>query len=328
MPSLCSAARFGLGLTTLLLVACGSASVETKEGEIGPAPKRVVGYLPTYRNLSPESLDLDTLTHLTIAFANPTGVGGESDFPENVRSRIAPLVEAAHAKEVKVLAAIAGGTTEQGGLVGDQITPENVDAYIAGLLDLIERYDLDGIDVDIEGEAVTGTYEPFVHALADALPADKVLSAAVATKNGEAFTRASLDAFDFINIMAYDHCSWSDVPCDQASMEGTHEDLEYWTVQRDYPRRKAVLGVPFYGWCWGCSEMQTALTYAQILSMYPNARTEDWIRENGVEISLNSAATIAEKARLAHDYGGVMIWELGQDASGDNSLMQVIAGAQ
>lgn len=209
-----------------------------------------------------------------------------------------------------------------------QIVPDKVDAYIEGLLDLMERYDLDGIDVDIEGDAVNEDYEPFVLKLAEALPESKVLTAAVATKNGEPISKAALDAYDFINLMAYDHCSWSDEPCDQASMEGTLADLEYWTVTRGYPKRKLVLGVPFYGWCWGCTEMQSALTYPQIIRDYPEGRTEDWIESGDVTISLNSPPTIREKARLAHDYGGIMIWELGQDASGADSLIAVIAAEQ
>lgn len=291
----------------------------------GPPPRRVVAYLPTYRSLAPANVDFDTVTHLCIAFANPTGEGSESDFDESVREKIAPLVTAAHEKGVKVLASIAGGTKESGEIVGEQIQPANVDAYIEGLLDLMERYELDGIDVDIEGEAVTETYTPFVTQLNAALPEGKLLTAAIATKNGPAFESVALSEYDFLNLMAYDHCSWSDVACDQASLEGVEEDLRYWLEERAIPGQRLVLGVPFYGWCWGCSEKQTAMTYSQIIAQYPQAKTEDWIREDGKEISFNSAATIAIKTDRALELGGVMIWELGQDARGEDSLMAVIA---
>ncbi len=201
-----------------------------------------------------------------------------------------------------------------------------MDAYIAGLLELLTRYDLDGIDVDIEGGAITETYEPFVKKLNAALPPGSLLTAAVATKNGEPVSRGALDEYDFINVMAYDHCSWSDKPCDQASLEGTIADLKYWTETRGYPIHKTVLGVPFYGWCWGCTEKQSAMTYAQIVQQYPQAKEENWIREGEVEISLNSASTIATKTQLAMEYGGIMVWELGQDAWGEDSLFGVIAG--
>lgn len=319
-------------LPSLLLVGCDGTSAQPDDDSsaaggskpVAP-PRRVVGYIPTYRSMAPEAFDFSVLTHLCIAFANPTGEGSESDFEESARAKIAPLVTAAHAHGVKVLASIAGGTKASGEIVGAQIIPENVDAYIAGLLDLLDRYDLDGIDVDIEGAAVTETYEPFVKKLNAALPAGKLMTAAVATKNGDPVSKAALDEYDFINVMAYDHCSWSDTPCDQSSMEGTMEDLKYWTEKRGYPIDKTVLGVPFYGWCWGCSEMQSAMTYAQIVQQYPQAKEENWIREGEVEISLNSALTIATKTQLAMQYGGIMVWELGQDARGEDSLFAVIA---
>lgn len=304
----------------------GGAGASTGGGASTPKPRRVVGYLPTYRSLDPARLDFETLTHLCVAFANPVE-GGGSDFDEGARSAIPPLVAAAHEHEVKVLASIAGGTDTGGGAVLAQIT-EDVDAYVASLLELIEKYDLDGIDVDIEGKHVNETYEPFVLKLKAALPAGKLLTAAVATKNGDDFSSKALGEYDFINLMAYDHCGWSETPCEHSSMKRTLEELEYWTGDRPVPRDKLVLGVPFYGWCWGCGDKQTAMTYSDILSQYPEAKTTDRIEDGDKTISLNGATTIAEKAELAQEYGGVMIWELGQDASGDDALFRVIAEAQ
>lgn len=291
-------------------------------------PKRVVGYLPTYRSLDPRYLDLETLTHLCVAFANPVGEAGESDFDETVRDSIPPLVRAAHERQVRVLASIAGGTKEQGELVASWIRKDRRATYIEGLLAVVERYDLDGIDVDIEGDAVNEDYEPFVRDLRKALRKGQDLTAAVATKNGEAFPNAALTLYDFVNVMSYDQCSWSEVACDQASFEDSLRDLDYWTETKGVPRSRVVLGVPFYGWCWGCQEKQTALTYGEILFRYPEARTTDWIVDGATTISLNGATTIAKKAKVAKDYGGVMMWELGQDATGDDSLFRVIRDAQ
>ena len=297
------------------------------DGDETPGPWRAVGYLPTYRSLDPTRIDFDALTHLCIAFANPTGTESQSDFDEGAREQIAPLVVAAHEAGVKVLASIAGGTKESGELVAAQTAPENVDAYVAGLIDLVERYDLDGIDNDIEGDAVNEAYEPFVQKLREALPSEKLLTAAVATKNGDPVSDGALVEYDFINIMAYDHCSWTDEACDQASIEGVQEDLTYWTKTRGLPRARAVLGVPFYGWCWGCTDKQSALTYDQIISQYPEAAESDWIVDGEKTISLNGPLTIREKTQLAQSYGGVMIWELGQDARGDASLLTVVKEA-
>ncbi len=322
----------------LCLLGCHGTPPSEPSGSVGGAggetngpeerPKRVVGYLPTYRSLNPRYLDLETLTHLCVAFANPIGDVGESDFDEAARAQMLPLVRAAHERGVRVLASIAGGTKEQGELVASWITSDRRETYVRGLLSVVERYELDGVDVDIQGEAVNQDYEPFVHALRAALPEDKELTAAVATKNGDAFPNSALAVYDFVNIMSYDQCSWSTTACEQASFEDTLRDLEYWTTDKGVVRSKAVLGVPFYGWCWGCAEKQTALTYGEILFRYSEAKTTDWVVDGDVTISLNSATTIERKAELAHEYGGIMVWELGQDATGDDALFGVIRRAQ
>ncbi|HSC87151.1 MAG TPA: glycosyl hydrolase family 18 protein [Polyangiaceae bacterium] len=329
-----------LSAATFAVAACGGSSKPADAADAGGAdsggagggpsgihPNRVVGYIPTWRSLVPSAYDLASLTHLNIAFANPTADGG-SDFDEPVRPQILPLVQAAQAEGVLVLASIAGGSDAGGGAVAAQIVPELRDAYIASLLGLVERYGLDGIDVDIEGEYVNADYEPFVKELRAALPTGKLLTAAVSIKNGDSFSDAALAEYDFINVMAYDYCSWTDEACDQAGLEKTQDDLAYWTETRSLPTDKTVLGVPFYGWCWGCADKQTAMTYASILAQYPQAETEDWIEDGAITISLNSRATIATKTEWGRDYGGIMIWELGQDASGTDSLMSVVAAGQ
>src|SRR5262249_36915557 len=52
----------------------GSGGTGTTDGR-----PRVVGYLPTWRSMDPAGLDLDTLTHICVAFANPTGSSVEFD---------------------------------------------------------------------------------------------------------------------------------------------------------------------------------------------------------------------------------------------------------
>lgn len=285
----------------------------------------VVGYLPTYRSLDPSALNLDALTHLDIAFAN-TMDGGGVDFQTDARASIPGLVSAAHAKNVKVLASIAGAAG--GSAVSGRITSANVDAYVSALLDMVNRYSLDGIDVDIEGEYVNSDYEPFVLKLDAALPAGKLLTAAVANWNGDDFSSAALAAYDYINVMSYDHCgTWTD-PCEHSTYADAQSDMAYWVNDRAVPAQKVILGVPFYGYSWGGPDGNVAITYAEALAAYPAAKTTDWISDGGTKISINSAATIGQKAALAKTYGGIMIWELGQDASGPDSLLQVIHDAQ
>src|SRR5688572_20337472 len=96
-----------------------------------------------------------------------------------------------------------------------------------------------------------------------------------------------------------------------------------WWVNKGLAKEKAVFGVPFYGYSWANGKA-TALTYAQILAQAPDAATVDQVQVAGATTYLNSRVTIQAKAKLARQYGGIMIWELGQDAAGDASLLKAI----
>ncbi len=299
-----------------------------------PATSRVVGYAPTWEDMNPASFDFDTLTHVCVAFANPPkdNAFGPIDFTDGRGQAVSNLVAAAHAKGVYVLASIAGWNDREN--VGKRIAPDKVDAYVAELVGLVNKYALDGIDVDIEGEFVNGNYAPFVQKLRAALPAPKLVTAAVANWNGDSFASDALAAFDFINVMSYDHGSWWEAPGAHSSLHDSISDINYWATARGVPSDRIVLGVPFYGYCWGasCPGINSAkfvsMKYATIVASYPAAKTSDWLTGDGYTISLNSPPTIKTKAELAKTYGGVMIWELGQDAGGADSLFKVIRDAQ
>lgn len=306
--------------------ASGGETATGGNGPVEPERTRVVGYLPTYRSLDPDRLDLSVLTHLCLAFANPGPEGGSDEPTFDVSDEaIQTLVAAAHQAGVKVLASIAGAAGSAN--VAARITPDKVDAFVASLEALVERLDLDGIDVDLEGTShVSSTYEPFVKKLGAALRArGKLMTSAVGLWYGDNITNGALAEFDFINVMSYDHCgSWSGA-CEHSSMSSARSDIDYWVNQRGYASERTVLGVPFYGWCWGASCESNAYTYADILARWPDAASKDWIEEAGLAISYNGEETLRSKVALAKQHGGVMIWELGQDAEGDASLLRVIA---
>lgn len=287
--------------------------------------QRVVGYLPTWRSFDPSALDFDTLTHLCIAFAYPSGPSNALTLDADVAS-LDTLIAAAHAKDVKVLLSLAGAAG--GAATAARIVPATVDAFVSEVVEMIEARAFDGVDVDIEGENVNDDYEPFVKKLRAALPAEKLLTAAVATWNGDDFSDGALAEYDFLNLMSYDHCgSWSSA-CDHALYSKTLEELEYWETTRGIPADEVVVGVPFYGYCWGASCPAAAMTYPEILAFDADGRTSDYLVGDGYEISLNGPATLAQKVELAKLHGGLMIWELGQDGVGDDSLFAVVRAGQ
>ena len=128
------------------------------------------------------------------------------------------------------------------------------------------------------------------------------------------------------SYLAYDHCGpWSKA-CDHSSLAGTREDMEYWRDERGIEPERLVWGVPFYGHCWGSACDDGSLTFAQIVSKFPDQKDDDWIEAENLTLSFNGQSTIKAKVEAAREYGGVMVWELGQDASGDDALFRMIAG--
>src|SRR6478752_2770318 len=308
---------------------------------------RVVGYLPTYRPLDPSGIDLDTLTHLNLAFVAPKTdqPGSPLDFVKGQPDEIKNLITAAHEKHVKVLGALGGGTDGPRVSKALALDPQ---AFLNSTLEFLDRYGLDGIDIDIEGEAIEPiTYEKLVTGLVAQLPAGKLLTAAVA--NYMRGNYRALDKVDFLNVMSYDQCgSWSEAPCPHSTYTQAEHDLEYWSTEYwktaggVFDKANVVLGVPFYGRCWGAGclaftgdpAQMEAPTYQQVLAFWSKNEggnpmdVPDLLEDKTYYLSLNSRQTIESKAILAKNYGGIMIWELGQDAEGPSSLFSAIKNAR
>jgi GH18 family chitinase len=85
------------------------------------------------------------------------------------------------------------------------ITDSCRNKFIDSLISSLGELNLDGIDVDLEGDHIDKDYEGFVGALSTALKAQgKLMTAAVATWESAQLTDKALTYFDFLNIMTYD----------------------------------------------------------------------------------------------------------------------------
>jgi chitinase len=296
------------------------------------AQKKVIAYIPNWVDLNAfsSSVQYSKLTHINIAFENPDA-NGYLTFNSGSNT----IINAAHAQNVKVFVSLGGGAVSEGGSIRDNyfnlITPGNRTAFIQKLYDYVVAHNFDGIDVDLEGPAINGDYGGFVIALAAKLHANgKLISAALSEGYGGANVPSStFAAYDWINIMAYDATGpW------QPGSPGQHSpysmavnQFNYWTG-RGLPASKAIIGLPFYGYGFGASANQ-GISYAAIVAQYPGAENLDQV---GNTIYYNGIPTIKAKTTFAvQNAGGVMIWELSQDATGSKSLLtavnQVITGS-
>ena len=290
-----------------------------------------MAYVPNWIDLPAftETIDFAKVTHLNVAFENPTTERGDLSF----NSREAPLIAEAHAHHVKVLVSIGGGAASgdktlrarYATLLGD---PQRA-AFAAQLADYVVAHDFDGLDVDIEGPSITRDYGPFVAALAGPLRArGKLLTAALSQGYGGAnVPTATLALFDFVNVMAYDGAGYWDpkAPGQHSSLEFAKSNVRYW-LERGLPKDKAVLGVPFYGYGFGAAFRKGDYAYAKIVARYPGAEQVDQVGET---IWYNGIPTIQAKTRFAREQGlgGIMIWSLDYDLPGEKSLLSAIHAA-
>ncbi|GAB3936781.1 glycosyl hydrolase family 18 protein [Mucilaginibacter myungsuensis] len=282
---------------------------------------RVVGYLRKndIENGNAATVDLDKVKVINIAFINPDKNGELRAMPS-----LKAFVDQAHQKNVKVLAAIGGGSAPAyyTDLLSDSLRAK----VTAGLVKFVIDNDLDGLDVDLEGSRIDGHYEAFVIALADALkPKGKLITAAVAT--GYKYTDAALQRFDFINIMSYDKTGpWRPANAGQHSpYDMAVSDLQHWVSVKKISKEKLNIGLPFYGYGFGARAPADA-SYRSIINKYPDAHLRDTVgTTGGGVIYYNGAATITAKTNFAlAQAGGVMIWQLLQDATGPHSLLNII----
>lgn len=311
----------------VLFTNCGKAEVKASAAEQEPQKIKdfkVVGYVFANSNLAAvaATIDFSKLTHLNVAFINPDANGVFA--PVNGLSE---LVKKAHGNNVKVLSALAGGDPPP--YLKDLLRPEKRAGLVDGLIQLTRTYNLDGIDVDLEGDFVNSDYEAFVVALSAGLKAEaKLMTAAVATWNSAAYSDKAIKLFDFINVMSYDQTGpWrKDNPGPHSTYEAAEIDFTHWNVARSIPANQLVLGLPFYAYGFG-ADIQESITYGELLAAYPGTEKEDfWVVPGKGTFFYNGMPTIKKKVGLAlkKKMGGVMIWQISGDAQGPLSLLTAI----
>ncbi len=291
---------------------------------------RVVGYVQNDFGIEIvlPAIEGGRLTHVNLSFENPIDLDGTMSYHENNDK----IRDATHRAGGKVLVAIGGGAAatdvELSKRYDELLSAEKRVAFARSLVEYVNEHELDGIDVDIEGPAITDDYGPFVKALsAELKKAGKTISAALSHGyGGDRVTSDTLAKFDFINVMAYNATGpWNpNQPGQHSSIELAESTTKYW-IDGGLPKSKVVLGVPFYGYGFG-KDVNQGIAYREILNAYPQAASSD---ECGNTIYYNGVKTIRAKTQMAMQkgLGGVMIWAINQDADGDASLLRQIEQA-
>lgn len=290
-------------------------------------PLRTVAYLPTYHGALGtwiRQLEFRNVSYVDLSFAVIDEQGNVS-FPD---SGFPGFVQAAHNAGVKVCVALGGaGTINDGGVFATLLQDANRSAFVDKLVKFAADNQLDCLDVDLEGNGVNEFYEAFVTELGAKLNADnRELTAAVAGWFGHKITDKALASFAYVNVMAYDLYNSLETPMQTSSIAAANDSVNEWAAR--LPKEKVVYGVPFYGMQWPVGGgVPTQVGYGDLLRRDPLAETQDQLQGNGTITYLNSRTTIQAKTKLAKNYGGIMVWEVGQDAVGEASLLQAIREA-
>jgi len=303
-------------LLIMILLCCLFANAQ-------PTRFRVIGYLRLDNIVKGDAskIDYSKITHLNIAFINPDSAGNFQAI-----TGLRKFVDEVHKYHVKVFASIGGGLAPV--YYSNLLTDANRHILIKNLARLTELYDLDGIDADLEGERIDANYENFILELSSVLkPKSKLLTAAVATVYKARYTDRALAQFDFINIMSYDKTGpWRpEKPGAHAPYEMAVEDMDYWAGEKGIAKEKLNLGIPFYGYGFG-SKVPADMSFRGIINKYSGAEKTDSVSvSGGGTLYYNGIPTIQNKTRLAlQRAGGIMIWQLLQDATGPNSLLNAV----
>lgn len=303
-----------------------------------PALKRVVGYIPIWRDAQAilDGPNSKILTHVNLSFLNPddstmTFTKARADQTWN---KIINTLRPRQAAGLKLIASIGGGAAPS--WLGHLVKADKREAYADSLINIMEDFKLDGIDIDLEGAIVSdsGNYNAFVKLLADKVHAkNKLVTAAVAGWQKSYYRGDALAKLDFVNLMAYDYTGpWAPKGVGpHSSYARSIADLESFAAKEGVGKDRITLGVPFYAHQFYTEDgvrQGNSESFGNLLGSFPEAVDMDSVGVRGTVGGIyyyNGRPTMRDKTIKAREYGGIMIWELSQDADGDNSLLKVIA---
>ena len=299
----------------------------------------VIGYFPSYRLLSEYPDVTFKMTNIVAyAFANLTSTG-------TVTIASIPVFEAVTAKAkangAKVLLAVTGTSTN---FIAMGQSAAGRATLVNDLMAKVRQYNLDGIDLDYEYPRTTdGTDSMFAllaKQLSDSLHVDGkyYLSAAITAGKYAGSIRDGIKTevfnyIDFFNVMVYD--DFSTTAGENYRQHSPYAMavtcMNYWINTRGMPKEKCILGIPAYGRNSGAAQISTSyktiLTSGAQLGPSPlnlsDSATITKADNSTFTTYYNGIKTKKQKTAYAKQVaGGIMFWEIGHDAVGDNSLIK------
>ena len=262
--------------------------------------------------------------------------GSNGEIYDNAKDDGAEYIEWAHNNNYQVWAMFSNNslkdTTSQ--ILNDY---EKRETMIENLMDLVEEYNLDGVNVDFENmnESDKDVYSRFLIELAPRLKKiGKTLSVDVTAPDGSetwslCFDRNTIaNVADYIVFMAYDQYGTSSNKAGTtAGYNWVEANVKKFLGQEDVDPEKIILGIPLYMRLWEEEEDGTAkpevVNMKDMFDVLPENQVATWdeeLKQYYVEYEedgktykmwIENERSVGEKIKLANQYNlaGIAFWE-------------------
>ena len=262
--------------------------------------------------------------------------GSNGEIYDNAKDDGAEYIEWAHNNNYQVWAMFSNNslkdTTSQ--ILNDY---EKRESMIENLMDLVEEYNLDGVNVDFENmnESDKDVYSRFLIELAPRLKKiGKTLSVDVTAPDGSetwslCFDRNTIaNVADYIVFMAYDQYGTSSNKAGTtAGYNWVEANVKKFLGQEDVDPEKIILGIPLYMRLWEEEEDGTAkpevVNMRNMFDVLPENQVATWdeelkqyyveYEEDGKKYKMwiENEKSVGEKINLANQYNlaGIAFWE-------------------
>ncbi|MCH2109430.1 MAG: glycosyl hydrolase family 18 protein [Polyangiaceae bacterium] len=280
----------------------GDAAANQEEGGAADQTKmvgqEVMAWVPPYGVQtgkevwnSPELGAADSLTRIGLQFWTLTEASTLEYMNSVTDDDVRWFVEQAHQKDVLALATIMNEGTQLGepgfhwGLVRTALKDDGVEKVAAALLEIVGKFDLDGIDLDLEAWKQDGPDSTYTRAdrelfarlvatLSEQLkPQGKILTAASFAFNGRAIPQPAwwgdwAGAVDSIHAMGYVETFAGGLG------RADYQEVQNFALSQGFDARQLLIGVPAWVDAWEGSENNQGVTNLDNLAFLANCLDE------------------------------------------------------
>lgn len=276
----------------------------------------VAGYLPGWRFNQVQPDRLKGVTDLIIHSVSVTE-NGEVDFGDMDWGPLRKFREAKNRLGYRMWISV-GGWGKSGGFAATAKSLDKRKRFLDEAWFLMQKEGFDGIEIDWKHPRGQQELADFALLAADArrffAPKKRMVGATI--PSWVSMPSSVFRDLDRIFLASYDYQG------QHATIPQAQSDIDQ-MIRQGAPSSKIILGLPFYG--RSLTDWSKAVGYSEIVRQHNPSRDLD---EAG-GIWFNGPATLQRKVAIARErsLAGVSIWELGQDASGEASLLKAVLEA-